>query len=98
MPDGPGAATLEGLYHAHSEALSLGRLTEAGRPAHPYNLVFNDRWFLTIRRVREHVAGFSVNALGFAGYLLLTERSDLNWLEERGPWALLEAVAAPAIP
>lgn len=98
MPDGLSAAALEHLYRAHGEALALGRPMEGGRPAHPYNLLFNDRWFLTIRRVREHVAGFSVNALGFAGYLLLTERSDLSWLEERGPWALLEAVAAPAIP
>jgi ATP adenylyltransferase/5',5'''-P-1,P-4-tetraphosphate phosphorylase II len=52
--------------------------------------------FLTVRRLREHCAGFSVNGLGFAGYLLGTHRSDLNWLQQKGPWALLAAVAAPA--
>jgi ATP adenylyltransferase len=98
LPDGASAAALQSLYRAHSQALALGLPAEAGRPTHPYNLLFNDRWFLTIRRIREHAAGFSVNALGFAGYLLLTERSDLHWLEEHGPWALLAAVAAPAIP
>jgi len=46
-----------------------------------------------IRRRQEHVAGFSINALGFAGYLLLTEHSNLDWLKAHGPWALLEAVA-----
>lgn len=49
---------------------------------------------MTVRRLREHCAGFSINALGFAGFLLCTERSDRDWLEREGPWALLEEVAA----
>ena len=67
------------------------------QPLYPYNLLFNDRWFVTIRRVREHCAGFSLNALGFAGYLLATEQSDLGWLDQNGAWALLGQVAAPAL-
>jgi ATP adenylyltransferase len=50
---------------------------------------------LTVERVQEHWAGFSINALGFAGYLLITEGSDTGWLHGQGPWALLRAVAAP---
>jgi ATP adenylyltransferase len=49
-----------------------------------------------VRRWREHGAGFSVNGLGFAGYLLCTEVSDRDWLEQHGPWALLASVAVPA--
>jgi sulfate adenylyltransferase (ADP) / ATP adenylyltransferase len=49
-----------------------------------------------VRREREHCAGFSLNALGFAGYLLATDGSDLDWLRREGPWQLLRAVAAPA--
>ena len=64
---------------------------------HPYNLLFDDQWFMTVRRLREHCAGFSVNALGFAGFLLCTERSDRDWLERQGPWALLAEVAAPPL-
>jgi ATP adenylyltransferase len=87
---------LEELYADHCEALELGRRETDAAPRHPYNVLFDDHWFLTVRRWREHGAGFSVNALGFAGYLLCTQRSDRAWLERYGPWALLESVAAPA--
>ena len=66
------------------------------KPLHPYNLLFDDQWFLTVRRRQEHAAGFSVNALGFAGFLLQTQQSDRAWLEAQGAWSLLAAVASPA--
>jgi len=81
-------------YRLHARALGLGDPEQGGRPRHPYNLLFSDDWFLMIRRRRERMAGFSVNALGFAGYLLLTSQADLGWLERHGPWALLAEVAA----
>jgi len=87
---------LDALYAAHCEALGLGRRGTDAAPRHPYNVLFDDDWFLTVRRQREHGAGFSLNALGFAGYLLCTERSDLDWLERNGPWALLASVTIPA--
>ncbi len=91
---GDGAEALAATYHAHALALGLGEPAGDPRPRHPYNLMFSDHWFLTVRREREHVAGFSVNALGFAGYLLLSEGSELAWLQREGPWALLQAAAA----
>jgi ATP adenylyltransferase len=91
---GDGAEALAATYHAHALALGLGAPAGDPRPRHPYNLMFSDHWFLTVRREREHVAGFSVNALGFAGYLLLSEGSELAWLQREGPWALLQAAAA----
>jgi ATP adenylyltransferase len=45
-----------------------------------------------VRRRREGAAGFSINALGFAGYLLATENSDVRWLKSHGPEALLREV------
>ena len=91
----PGCAgELAELYRRHCVDLELGQPERHQAPAHPYNLVFNDHWFLTVRRVREHQAGFSINGLGFAGYLLSTARSDRHWLASHGPWALLQAVAA----
>jgi len=91
-----GGSDLAELYACHCRDLGLGQPGLHDQPLHPYNLIFDDSWFLTVRRLREHCAGFSVNGLGFAGYLLGTHRSDLNWLQQKGPWALLEAVAAPA--
>lgn len=87
---------LEDLYAQHCSDLGLGSPALDPQPLHPYNLLFDDDWFLTIRRSREHGAGFSVNALGFAGYLLLTGHSDLDWLQRHGPLRLLQEVAAPA--
>ena len=85
---------LQPLYREHAARLDLGDPDGPGHPRHAYNLLFDDAWFLTVRRVKEHCAGFSVNGLGFAGFLLCTSHSDLAWLEGHGPWSLLAEVAA----
>ncbi|MEB3173471.1 MAG: ATP adenylyltransferase [Cyanobacteriota bacterium] len=89
------AAELEALYVSHCGQLGLGRPGSDPVPRAPYNLLLTDRWLLTVRRRKEHGHGFSINALGFAGYLLVTEASDLSWLQAAGGWRLLEDVAAP---
>jgi ATP adenylyltransferase len=95
---GPDAAQeLAHLYRQHCDQLGLGDPHREPAPAAPYNLLFDRSWFLTILRSREHWAGTSVNALGFAGYLLITEASDQRWLLQNRPEALLEAVAVPTI-
>lgn len=95
--DPVGHGDLADLYGRQMRALGLGDPSRDGQPRQPYNVLFNDQWFLSVRRCREHAAGFSVNALGFAGWLLQTEHSDLAWLERHGPWALLQAVATPTL-
>ncbi|MCP9786507.1 DUF4922 domain-containing protein [Cyanobium sp. N5-Cardenillas] len=95
--DPHGGSDLEELYLAHAGALGLGDPRRDSEPLHPYNLLFDDQWFLSVRRVREHGAGFSINALGFAGFLLSTEGSDRGWLATHGPWSLLAHVAAPRV-
>ncbi|MFQ6537185.1 MULTISPECIES: hypothetical protein [Aphanothece] len=92
-PDDPDE--LDRLYRDHAEALGLGRPGLHPQPRHPYNLLFDDDWFLMLRRRQEHCAGYSVNALGFGGYLLATEHSDLAWLQDHGPLELLRRVATP---
>ncbi len=87
---------LQALYREHASLLDLGDPEAGGDPRHAYNLLFDDHWFLTVRRVKEHCAGFSINGLGFAGFLLCTGRSDLDWLKRHGPWRLLAEVAAPS--
>lgn len=86
---------LAALYRQQSQLLGLGTPEADPQPRHPYNILFDDEWFLMVRRRREHCAGFSLNALGFAGYLLATEDSDLSWLESHGAWQLLAEVASP---
>ena len=91
------SSDLPALYLEHAEQLGLGHPHYDPQPRHPYNLLFNDDWLLTVRRTQEHCAGFSLNALAFAGYLLATESSDIELLEREGPWSLLRAVAAAPI-
>ena len=92
------AAELDQLYRNHAAALQLGSPEVETAPRQAYNLLFDRHWLMTVRRTREHWAGFSVNALGFAGYLLITERSELGWLEQHGPWQLLRQVAVAPVP
>ena len=91
--DAAGCSDLPELYRRHCQDLELGTPERQSAPLQAYNLLFDDDWFLTVRREREHQAGFSINGLGFAGYLLCTAGSDRDWLLRRGPWSLLEAVA-----
>lgn len=91
--DGP--VELEQLYRQHLQELELGEPQRDPAPRRPYNLLIGPDWVLTVERIQEHWAGFSINALGFAGYLLITQGSDLDWLQRHGPWELLQAVAAP---
>jgi len=88
---------LAAVYLQHCNMLHLGQPDQQEAPYHPYNLLLTDRWMLTVRRSREHCRGFSVNALGFAGYLLATTGSDLAWLQAEGPWSLLRQVAVPVL-
>lgn len=90
-----GAVELEQLYRQHLQELELGEPQRDPAPRRPYNLLIGPEWVLTVERIQEHWAGFSINALGFAGYLLITQGSDLDWLQRHGPWELLQAVAAP---
>lgn len=94
--DPRGGQDLMDLYRQHALLLDLGDPGDSDLPRHPYNLLFDDVWFLTVRRVKEDCAGFAINALGFAGYLLCTTQSDINWLRAHGPWALLADVADPS--
>ncbi len=65
------------------------------KPNIPYNLLIGEKWIALIRRSRESAFGFSINALGFAGYLLATKDSDLSWLESNGGRSLLKLVVSP---
>ena len=92
--DGP---LLWRTYQDLSRQLGLGRPDLHQQPQGPYNILLTRRWMALVRRLRDGVNGFSVNALGFAGYLLSTSASDLTWLDHEGPEALLREVV-PTIP
>ena len=79
-------------YLELADRLCLGNPLRNQRPLQAYNMLLTRDWMALIRRRREGMAGFSINGLGFAGYLLCTKNSDLDWLKRHGPEALLEEV------
>lgn len=78
--------SLAGSYHALRSAVGL-----EGERA-PYNLLVTRDWMLLVPRSQEEYAGIEVNALGFAGALLLRREDLLERLCEIGPLALLRGV------
>ena len=82
------------LYELYLELCmksGLGNPLSHRKPKHPYNLLITNKWIAIIKRRNDHIHGFSVNGLGFAGYLLVTEKSDVNYLRKFGPEKLLES-------
>ncbi|QNI54730.1 ATP adenylyltransferase [Synechococcus sp. BIOS-E4-1] len=90
-PDDQGIILHE-LYRSLAWQLGLGDRSTQQPPAVPYNLLLTQSWMALIKRSQDQVRGFSVNALGFAGYLLATQRSDLAWLQSHGGEQLLRQV------
>jgi ATP adenylyltransferase len=91
------AETLQ-LYRAMLEEVGLNRRSEPADAVQsaPYNLLCTRDWMLLVPRSREFFEGVSINAIGFAGGLLVRNREQLAILRDRGPMAALrETAAAP---
>ncbi len=83
------------LYESYLELtdkVGIGNPTKNSQPLSPYNIILTRDWMSIIKRKKESSAGFSINALGFAGYLLSTSTSNNNYLDKYGPDKLLEEV------
>ena len=78
------AATMDSLYKQQLASLGLGTAKEHPQPQGAYNLLITSEWFITIPRRREEHQGVNINALGFAGMVLVTNRTHPAWLAEGG--------------
>ena len=78
------------IYLDLSREIGLGRPETDRIPKKAYNLLMTNKWLAIIKRSRDNVKGFSVNGLGFAGYLLVTDLSNISYLKKNGPEQLLE--------
>lgn len=61
----------------------------------PYNLIATRAWLLLVPRSREFFDAFSINALGFAGALLVRNEVQLRALRAAGPFTALRETALP---
>ncbi len=87
----PRAETLLRAYRALRLALGVG-------DADPYNLLLTAEWMLMVPRRAECFESISVNALGFAGALLVRSDSEFERVRQVGPCQVLRAVSSAAAP
>lgn len=89
-----GATALLACYRSLRRAAGLSDET----PSTPYNLLVTRQWLLLVPRSQEFFEEISINALGFAGALLVKDAAQLELLRMRGPMTALRHVALPRKP
>lgn len=89
-PD-PAAPIVTGLYRLLWRELGH-TLTGSEQPV-PYNLLATRDWLWLVPRRREKYQGIAVNALGFAGSLLVRDAAMHRQLEAIGPLRVLTEVS-----
>ena len=96
-PEKDSGASLHACYRSLVRAVGLSIEASPGAQAAtaPYNLLVTRKWLLLVPRSQECFAGISINALGFAGALLLKNQSQLALLRREGPMTALERVSFP---
>ncbi len=80
------------LYKSMVSEMNIGEINLINKPLKPYNLLITSEWIALITRKTDRSNGFSINALGFAGYFLGTKRSDVDTLIKFGPEKILKDV------
>lgn len=85
------------LYDSYGKllrVLGLAALPEYpdDHPA-PYNLLATREWMFVVPRSQESFQGVAINALGFAGTLLVRNLEQLDFVKQVGPLNILAQVA-----
>jgi ATP adenylyltransferase len=77
---------------AYQAALGELELKHASSAPKPYNLLLTRGLMVVVPRVVEHFSGVSLNALGFAGALLVRDEATLRAVRQHGPLKILQHV------
>jgi len=85
------AEVLLDLYHRLLEFTDIDG--KDGWQSSPYNLLMTRRWMLLVPRSKEQIGAVSMNALAFAGTLLVSDQEQLQQLKTLGPLETLAQVA-----
>jgi ATP adenylyltransferase len=89
------AGEMLGTFHLMLQAVGMEQRERprSGRQSCPYNLLATREWMLLVPRSGEFFKGISVNAIGFAGGLLVRDRNELDSVKAMGPLKVLTSVA-----
>jgi ATP adenylyltransferase len=94
-----GAAELHALYRALLERCGVSVIVtpDGAFQSAPYNLLVRRMWMLAVPRSVACFESIMVNALGFAGSLIVRTRAQLERVRAVGPMHILREVAVPPI-
>ena len=97
-PEKNSGASLHATYRKllRAAGLSVDAMTGSHMPTAPYNLLVTRKWMLLVPRSQECFEGISINALGFAGALLVHDKRQLETLRRLGPVTALQYVTVPS--
>jgi sulfate adenylyltransferase (ADP) / ATP adenylyltransferase len=90
-PAAAATASLD-LYRRLLAAVGEAAASGSGARPGPYNLLVTREWMLLVPRSRAAAESIEVNALGYAGSLLVRDGEQLRRLERLGPMTLLRRV------
>lgn len=95
-----GARELVRLYGKMAGKIGLASGGEGGDTVNPgpYNLLITREWIFLVPRSTECFEGISINALGFAGALLVKDEAQRQLVKIRGPMTALHRVALGSSP
>jgi ATP adenylyltransferase len=98
-PEKDCGASLHACYRKVLRAAGLSVDTTSGSHelTAPYNLLMTRKWMLVVPRSRDCFQGISIDALGFAGMLLVKDRKQLATLRRFGPMTALQHVTGQAV-
>ncbi|NJN38064.1 MAG: phosphorylase [Acaryochloridaceae cyanobacterium CSU_3_4] len=89
------APTLLETYHALLSAIGLPYQPDHPLSSGAYNLLMTRDWMMMVLRSQPHFQGIEINALGFAGSLLVRDTTGLEHLRSIGPMTILKNVGVP---
>ncbi|WP_017662603.1 ATP adenylyltransferase family protein [Baaleninema simplex] len=92
-PDTDAETVLQTYYRLLNAVNLLDGEPTTERQTKPYNLLATREWMMVVPRVRDRFEGISVNALGFAGALLVRDETQLQQLKNSKPLEILAHVA-----
>ncbi|KAL3142943.1 hypothetical protein ABBQ38_003229 [Trebouxia sp. C0009 RCD-2024] len=64
-------------------------------PPSSYNMLLTTELILLVPRRQENVGPVAINALGFAGTILVNSKAGLEYIHEKGPVSILEVAGCP---
>jgi ATP adenylyltransferase len=82
-------------YYLLLQAFNLASQSPDHKQSGPYNLLVTREWMLLVPRSQEHFETISINALAFAGALLVRNTSEMALVKQQGPMTILNQVGIP---